>query len=300
MISHDHDLIISMIMERRFRSSTTTTNNNTFLPDFDDPQTSSENGSESPISGDDSRSATATTPTHKKRRSIKKRVVTVPIGDLDGLTRSKGEAYPPSDSWAWRKYGQKPIKGSPYPRGYYRCSSSKGCPARKQVERSRVDPTVLTITYAFDHNHSLPTSKHHHRPASASAAGSPPPSEEKDSVAGEIPSAAEQDPFVDLGSNSFMLGNSGEFSWLSDVPFDAAPAAASLVRPCRPYDSDVAMFTTVGGGGGSSGMREEDESLFADLDELPECSAVFRRGPAGFDHRSSLAAAAAPLCGSTR
>ncbi|KAG5028764.1 hypothetical protein JHK87_012278 [Glycine soja] len=28
-------------------------------------------------------------------------------------------------------------------RGYYRCSSSKACPARKQVERSRTDPNML-------------------------------------------------------------------------------------------------------------------------------------------------------------
>ncbi|KAK6155632.1 hypothetical protein DH2020_009880 [Rehmannia glutinosa] len=33
-----------------------------------------------------------------------------------------------ADSWAWRKYGQKPIKGSPYPRNYYRCSTSKAAP----------------------------------------------------------------------------------------------------------------------------------------------------------------------------
>ncbi|XP_039143913.1 probable WRKY transcription factor 27, partial [Dioscorea cayenensis subsp. rotundata] len=62
-----------------------------------------------------------------------------------------------SDIWAWRKYGQKPIKGSPYPRGYYRCSSSKGCMARKQVERSRGDPGVLVVTYTAEHNHPAPT-----------------------------------------------------------------------------------------------------------------------------------------------
>ncbi|XP_042411362.1 WRKY transcription factor 22-like [Zingiber officinale] len=61
------------------------------------------------------------------------------------------------DVWAWRKYGQKPIKGSPYPRGYYRCSSSKGCLARKQVERSRADPAMFIITYTAEHNHPVPT-----------------------------------------------------------------------------------------------------------------------------------------------
>ncbi|XP_020574930.1 probable WRKY transcription factor 27, partial [Phalaenopsis equestris] len=82
----------------------------------------------------------------KKRRNQQKRVVCeVPA---DGLA---------ADMWAWRKYGQKPIKGSPYPRGYYRCSSSKGCLARKQVERSRTDPAMFVITYTGEHNHSLPT-----------------------------------------------------------------------------------------------------------------------------------------------
>ncbi|GAB4824858.1 hypothetical protein Ancab_007727 [Ancistrocladus abbreviatus] len=97
-------------MERRLRA-------NSIVVDQEDPQSSSENGSESPLSGDDWR-ATATAPSPRRsRRSIKKTVVTaVPIGDVDGSSRTKGEAYPPSDSWAWRKYGQKPIKGSPYPR----------------------------------------------------------------------------------------------------------------------------------------------------------------------------------------
>ncbi|GKV03909.1 hypothetical protein SLEP1_g16144 [Rubroshorea leprosula] len=70
-----------------------------------------------------------------------KKVVCIPAPAAVN-SRSSGEVVP-SDLWAWRKYGQKPIKGSPYPRGYYRCSSSKGCSARKQVERSRTDPNML-------------------------------------------------------------------------------------------------------------------------------------------------------------
>ncbi|KAJ1405974.1 WRKY domain [Sesbania bispinosa] len=68
-----------------------------------------------------------------------------------------GDGVCDADAWAWRKYGQKPIKGSPYPRSYYRCSSSKGCLARKQVERSNLDPGVFLVTYTAEHNHPQPT-----------------------------------------------------------------------------------------------------------------------------------------------
>ncbi|KAG6497611.1 hypothetical protein ZIOFF_045515 [Zingiber officinale] len=44
-------------------------------------------------------------------------------------------------------------------RGYYRCSSSKGCSARKQVERSRTEPNMLVITYTSEHNHPWPTQR---------------------------------------------------------------------------------------------------------------------------------------------
>ncbi|KAK8623404.1 hypothetical protein V6N13_118289 [Hibiscus sabdariffa] len=59
----------------------------------------------------------------------------------------------PPDDYSWRKYGQKPIKGSPHPRGYYRCSSVRGCAARKHVERALDDPRMLIVTYEGDHNH---------------------------------------------------------------------------------------------------------------------------------------------------
>ncbi|KAH6827378.1 hypothetical protein C2S53_016079 [Perilla frutescens var. hirtella] len=93
----------------------------------------------------------------KRRKSQAKKVVCIPA-PAPANSRSTGEIVP-SDLWAWRKYGQKPIKGSPYPRGYYRCSSSKGCSARKQVERSRTDPNMLVITYTSEHNHPWPTQR---------------------------------------------------------------------------------------------------------------------------------------------
>lgn len=42
-------------------------------------------------------------------------------------------------------------------RSYYRCSSSKGCLARKQVEQSCTDPGKFIITYTAEHSHSQPT-----------------------------------------------------------------------------------------------------------------------------------------------
>uniref|UniRef100_A0A0D9WCC6 WRKY transcription factor WRKY51 n=1 Tax=Leersia perrieri TaxID=77586 RepID=A0A0D9WCC6_9ORYZ len=81
----------------------------------------------------------------RRRQDVQKVVVS--------LKDHKVEQGPPADSWSWRKYGQKPIKGSPHPRGYYKCSSYRGCPARKQVDKCRNDASLLIITYTSDHNH---------------------------------------------------------------------------------------------------------------------------------------------------
>eukprot|EP00270_Netrium_digitus_P007728 TRINITY_DN2270_c0_g1_i9.p1 TRINITY_DN2270_c0_g1~~TRINITY_DN2270_c0_g1_i9.p1 ORF type:complete len:306 (-),score=-11.84 TRINITY_DN2270_c0_g1_i9:248-1126(-) len=57
------------------------------------------------------------------------------------------------DGYKWKKYGQKEIKGSPYPRRYYRCSVPS-CLVRKQVERSVVRKTEVVSIYKGCHNHS--------------------------------------------------------------------------------------------------------------------------------------------------
>ncbi|KAL6194548.1 hypothetical protein ACLB2K_035630 [Fragaria x ananassa] len=87
----------------------------------------------------------------KRRKTMVKRTVRVPA-------ISSKIADIPSDEFSWRKYGQKPIKGSPYPRGYYKCSSVRGCPARKHVERAQDDPTMLIVTYEAEHRHPHPQS----------------------------------------------------------------------------------------------------------------------------------------------
>ncbi|XP_027920544.1 WRKY transcription factor WRKY51-like [Vigna unguiculata] len=85
----------------------------------------------------------------KRRKSRMKRMIRVPA-------ISSKIADIPADEYSWRKYGQKPIKGSPYPRGYYKCSSVRGCPARKHVERAQDDPNMLIVTYEGEHRHPQP------------------------------------------------------------------------------------------------------------------------------------------------
>lgn len=61
---------------------------------------------------------------------------------------------PSEDGYNWRKYGQKQVKGSEYPRSYYKCTQTN-CPMKKKVERSH-DGQVTEIVYKGDHNHPKP------------------------------------------------------------------------------------------------------------------------------------------------
>ncbi|KAK4421101.1 WRKY transcription factor 28 [Sesamum alatum] len=68
---------------------------------------------------------------------------------------TKSEVDHLEDGYRWRKYGQKAVKNSPYPRSYYRCTTQK-CPVKKRVERSFQDPSVVITTYEGQHNHHVP------------------------------------------------------------------------------------------------------------------------------------------------
>eukprot|EP00873_Tetraselmis_striata_P035182 jgi/Tetstr1/455446/TSEL_042275.t1 len=59
---------------------------------------------------------------------------------------------PSEDGYHWRKYGQKKIKGSPYPRSYFKCSFN-GCPVKKVVEKDRLTGAVKSTIYSGNHTH---------------------------------------------------------------------------------------------------------------------------------------------------
>ncbi|XP_078435386.1 WRKY transcription factor WRKY24-like [Wolffia australiana] len=91
------------------------------------------------------------------------------------LTKSEMDYL--DDGYRWRKYGQKPVKDSPFPRGYYRCTSA-GCSVKKTVERSSADHALVVTTYEGQHNHSNRATVHRRHTAIPLALhiSTPPPS----------------------------------------------------------------------------------------------------------------------------
>ncbi|MCI18083.1 putative WRKY transcription factor 69-like, partial [Trifolium medium] len=133
--------------------------------------------------------------------------------------------------------------------GYYRCSSSKGCPARKQVERSRVDPTNLLVTYAYDHNHSLPLPKSHSSSSAVTATATTTVDSPGDDSSGECTAATPPQPenpavFASHPDFDFAGEHHAVFGW-----FDDMASTGVLVSPICGGVEDVTLT-----------IREEDES----------------------------------------
>ena len=153
-----------------------------------------------------------------------------------------------------------------------------------------MDPNVLVVTYSSDHNHPWPPSRNNHHHHKSHTKREPEQHEVVTARQEPEPEPGEaEEKFADLGDES--LGTTAdEFGWLGEMEATATTSSAVLESPIfTGDDADVAsMFLP---------MREEDESLFADLGELPECSVVFRRGLLeGEEQRRRCAAS---CCGTT-
>ncbi|KAL4369396.1 hypothetical protein GQ457_05G016820 [Hibiscus cannabinus] len=101
--------------------------------------------------GDDKSKKVNKQATKKEKRQKEPRFAFLTKSEVDNL----------EDGYRWRKYGQKAVKNSPYPRSYYRCTSPK-CGVKKRVERSFQDPSVVITTYEGKHNHHIPTTLRGH------------------------------------------------------------------------------------------------------------------------------------------
>ena len=87
------------------------------------------------------------TPTRKRKVTRKKssnsqirRLIVECTKDIDYM----------EDGYHWRKYGQKTLKGNPFPRSYYKCVEPN-CSVRKQVEQT-LGGSIINI-YEGYHNH---------------------------------------------------------------------------------------------------------------------------------------------------
>lgn len=88
----------------------------------------------------------------KNDDKLRDSTVAAKITPAPKLTSSIDVSHEANDGYSWQKYGKKVIKGSPYPRNYYRCSDAK-CSARKHVERVSDDPRSFITTYEGKHCH---------------------------------------------------------------------------------------------------------------------------------------------------
>lgn len=72
----------------------------------------------------------------------------------NNISKEVGAYKYSEDGFFWRKYGQKHVKGSEFPRSYYKCTNTN-CLVRKKVERSH-DGQITEIVYRGSHNHPKP------------------------------------------------------------------------------------------------------------------------------------------------
>lgn len=132
--------------------------------------------------------------------------------DQKALPSTASVDRPSYDGYNWRKYGQKQVKGSEYPRSYYKCTHPN-CPVKKKVERS-LDGQIAEIVYKGEHNHSKP------QPPKRSSSGM--------QGLGTIPDGTEQDNSNPLWSSQLGEKNEGSLGRVENQTQVGLAANSSL------------------------------------------------------------------------
>nr|WFL37662.1 WRKY transcription factor 10 [Crocus sativus] len=143
---------------------------------------------------------------------------------------------PVEDGYNWRKYGQKQVKGSEYPRSYYKCTYPN-CPVKKKVERS-LQGVVTEIIYKGQHSHEKP----------------PPGKRGKEVVLPNGSNEPSRNP--DFPAESISQGVHGNFGRSGEIM--AAPSTSKRERESAHGTSEQLLGSSDGEEVGDAELRTDD------------------------------------------
>ncbi|CAN6249018.1 unnamed protein product [Urochloa humidicola] len=141
-------------------------------------------------------------------------------------------ATPAEDGYSWRKYGQKQVKHSEYPRSYFKCTHPN-CQVKKKVERSH-EGHITEIIYKGTHNHPKPSQSR--RP------GVPPVHQFGDGAQADTPDNPGSH------SNAVEARQAWNSAGVQDVHGDGMDATSSPSVPGELCDSSASMQIHDAGG----------------------------------------------------
>ncbi|XP_022145626.1 WRKY transcription factor 44-like isoform X2 [Momordica charantia] len=212
------------------------------LPPVEDRIQSSNQDKDNVESAPNSNLPRNMTSTFENSQSIGSSRVTLNYSKEDptSLRPQISSVQPSHDGYNWRKYGQKQVKGSEFPRSYYKCTHPN-CPVKKKVERS-LDGIISEIVYKGEHNHPKPQPLKHN---SSGTQGE-----------GSISNGTAQDTNSELRFNYLNEQIGGRESRLEN-PYEKA----CLGRVTQPFDPVASREANAGCGvsGYSFGLSVERE-----------------------------------------
>lgn len=163
------------------------------------------------------------------------------------------------DGYNWRKYGQKQVKGSEFPRSYYKCTSTN-CPVKKKVERSH-EGHITEIIYKGAHNHPKPPPNRR-----SAAIGGPDNSDPSGAAGGDGEAVWKQDNFEVTSSPSEGLdfghqGGSGLQAQSVPGQFDGGGGGAEAVDASSTFSNEEVEDDPGINGSVSLGYEAEGDEL---------------------------------------
>lgn len=164
---------------------------------------------------------------------------------------------PSHDGHNWRKYGQKQVKGSEFPRSYYKCTYPN-CPVKKKVEKS-LDGQIAEIVYKGEHNHSKPQPPNH--TPSDGHAQTPACDATRKEIVKAHEGRSEYQDVTDSSNQSTFSGTPPNNYPVTSAACNAGPSTSNNSMALSEDCEDVSEFVEAEGGDFRSKRRKSDSQL---------------------------------------